>query len=306
MTPASPSRGSYHRLERTANTKLNADTAPVLRGAQTIDLQEEGSPGALLLHGFGDTPQTLALLARRLHKSGYSVYAPLLPGHGRSMATFGESHASDWIECARTAYRSMRAIHNAVSVVGLSMGAALAVIVAAELDELPSMVLIAPYIGMPRLVRTLATTHWLWGRIAGELNARDPRSIRDPQEREKNLAYGKVTGRALFELLKVVRQARKSLSRVTAPTLIIQSREDPRCPPEVANFALEALGSREKKLVWTEGAGHIITVDFGREFVFSEVENWLRTHDGPRMAAVADAKRLPDASGPRSGPARIL
>ena len=260
----------------------------------------------LLLHGFGDTPQTLALLARRLHKSGYSVYSPLLPGHGRSMAAFSESGASDWIECAKTAYRSMRARHETVSIVGLSMGAALAVIVAAESAEVPSMVLIAPYVGMPRVLSILATTHRLWGRIVGELNARDPRSIRDPHEREKNLAYGKITGRALFELLKVVRLARRSLPVVTTPTLIIQSREDPRCAPEVANFALSALGSSEKKLVWTEGAGHIITVDFGREFVFSEVENWLRTHDRPRMAAVADAERLPNASGPRNGPARIL
>jgi carboxylesterase len=186
------------------------------------------------------------------------------------------------------------------------MGGALAVIIAAEFTELPSMVLIAPYVGMPRMLRVLAATHWLWGRMAGELNARDPRSIRDPQEREKNLAYGKITGRVLFELLKVVRLARKSLSRVTAPTLIIQSREDPRSAPQVANFALGELGSSEKKLVWTEGAGHIITVDFGREFVFGEVENWLRAHDGPGMAAVADAERLPNATGPKNGPARIL
>jgi carboxylesterase len=73
---------------------------------------------------------------------------------------------------------------------------------------------------------------------------------------------------------------------VRAPTLIIQSREDPRCPPEVAEFALNALGSAEKTLVWTEGAGHIITVDYGRERVFSEVERWLSAHgsDGPAAA----------------------
>jgi esterase/lipase len=120
----------------------------------------------------------------------------------------------------------------------------------------------------------------------GEVNSRDPRSIRDPIEREKNLAYGAITGRALFELSKVVKRARKSLRRVNAPTLIIQSREDPRCPPDVAEFALKALGAKEKKLIWTEGAGHIITVDYGREHVFTEVEHWLRAHTD-RGAATA-------------------
>jgi carboxylesterase len=266
--------------------KQSADTAPVIRGAQAIDLQEEGSPGVLLLHGFGDTPQTLALLARKLHKSGFSLYAPLLPGHGRNMEAFGRSRAPDWIAGAKSALAEMRGRHNSVSIVGLSMGGALGVLLAAELNDIPALVLIAPYLGMPRVLRLAASTHWLWGRFVGEVNARDPRSVHDPIEREKNLAYGAITGRTLFELSKVVKLARKSLSRVRAPTLIIQSREDPRCPPEVAEFALKALGAEEKKLIWTEGAGHIITVDYGRERVFTEVERWLKAHTD-RGAATA-------------------
>jgi len=277
-------------------TRSGADATPILRGAQTIDLQEEGSPGVLLLHGFGDTPQTLALLARRLHKSGYSLYAPLLPGHGRDMAAFDQSRASDWIDASKSAFVEMRARHDSVSVVGLSMGGALAVLIAAELDDIPALVLIAPYVGMPRLLRAAAATHLLWGRFAGEINGRSPRSIRDPIEREKNLAYGAVTGRALHELSTVVRRARRALPNVKAPTLIIQSREDPRIAPDVAEFALESLGTQEKKLVWTEGAGHIITVDFGRERVFSEVETWLLTHARRRAAAAGTVQAAAEQS----------
>ena len=184
----------------------------------------------------------------------------------------------------------MRGRHNSVSVVGLSMGGALAVVLAAEPDDIPALVLIAPYLGMPRVLRLAASTHWAWGRLAGEMNARNPRSIRDPIEREKNLAYGAITGRALFELLKVVRLARKSLPGVKAPTLIIQSREDPRCAPDIAELALKALGVHEKKLVWTEGAGHIITVDYGRERVFSEVEKWLRAHTDRGAATAVEGR----------------
>jgi carboxylesterase len=270
--------------------RQGADTAAVQPGAETIDLQEEGSHGVLLLHGFGDTPQTLALLARRLRKSGYSVFAPLLPGHGRSMESFGKSGASDWIAAAKDAYIDMRARHDSVSVVGLSMGGALAVLLASEQHEIPALVLIAPYLGMPKRLRIAAATHWLWGRLMGEVPARNPRSIRDPIEREKNLAYGTVTGRALHELSMVVRRARKSLTDVRAPALIIQSREDPRCSPAVAGFALKTLGSEEKKLVWTEGAGHIITVDYDRERVFGDVERWLEAHRGPGAAAATRKK----------------
>ena len=268
--------------------RRDADTAAVVKGAQTIDLQEEGSPGVLLLHGFGDTPQTLSRLAQRLHKAGYGVLVPLLPGHGRTLRDFKQSRAEEWINAARSALLGMRARNPAVSVVGLSMGGALAVLLASEIRDISSLILIAPYVGMPRLLRLAAATHWLWGGFAGEINARSPLSIHDPIEREKNLAYGSVTGRALFELSKVMRRARKALPRVAAPTLIVQSREDPRVAPEVAEFALAELGAKEKQLVWTEGAGHIITVDYGRERVFSEVEKWLRAHNS--HGATAGAK----------------
>jgi carboxylesterase len=268
--------------------RRDADVVTVRKGAEAIDMQEEGSPGVLLLHGFGDTPQTLGLLARRLNKAGYSVLAPLLPGHGRSMDAFNRSRADEWIDEARNSLLELRDRSSSVSIVGLSMGGALAVLLAAESHDIPALVLIAPYLGMPRVLRIAAATHWLWGRLAGELNGRNPRSIRDPIEREKNLAYGTVTGRALHELWKVMSRARKALRQVTAPTLIVQSREDPRVSPDVAEFALREVGAKEKRLVLTEGAGHIITVDYGRERVFSETENWLQSHDGRGATAAAE------------------
>jgi carboxylesterase len=260
----------------------------IRRGAETIDLQEEGSHGVLLLHGFGDTPQTLSLLARRLAKSGYGVLVPLLPGHGRNMDAFRKSRADEWIDAARDSMAQMRDRYATVSLLGLSMGGALAVLVAAETSALASLVLIAPYLGMPTQLRIAAATHWLWGSFAGEINARNPRSVRDPIEREKNLAYGAVTGRTLFELSRVVKRAKSALPDVTAPTLVIMSREDPRVAPDVAEIAMKKLGAHDKKLVWTEGAGHIITVDYGRERVFSEVENWLRAHDGRSATAAGN------------------
>ena len=261
--------------------------APILKGAEPIDIRSAGPSGVLLLHGFGDTPQTLSLLARRLKRAGYGVFAPLLPGHGRTMDAFARSTADEWIGAARNALSEVRSRHSSVAVTGLSMGGALATILAADHSEISALALIAPYFDMPRVLRVAASSHWLWGRFAGNLNARNPRSIRDPIEREKNLAYGQVTGGALYQLLKVVRAARKALPAVSSPTLIVQSKEDPRIAPQVAEFAVRTIGAADTKLVWTEGAGHIITVDYGRERVFDEVERWLTAHNPSRPTAAA-------------------
>ena len=183
----------------------------------------------------------------------------------------------------------MRALHRSVSIVGLSMGGALAIALTAEVQDVPALALIAPYIEMPRVLRLAASTHRLWGRFTGELSAQNPQSIHDPIERERSLAYGAVTGSGLYQLLRVVRRARKALANVRVPTLLIQSRDDPRCSPRGAEHAMKKLSAREKKLVWTEGAGHVITVDYGRERVYSEVRAWLDAH-ARGAAAAADSR----------------
>src|SRR5256714_15588744 len=157
-----------------------AETDSILSGAETIDLQEEGSHGVLLLHGFGDTPQTLALIARRLAESGYGVLVPLLPGHGRNMGAFQRSRADEWLEAARKSLFQMRTRYATVSIIGLSMGTALTVLAPAAMPAIASLVLIAPYLGMPAQLRIAAVTHWLRGPAARAINARNPRCVRDP------------------------------------------------------------------------------------------------------------------------------
>lgn len=251
--------------------------AEIVRGAETINLQEGNSRGILLLHGFGDTPQTLSLLARELHSAGYDVRAPLLPGHGRSFDSFAASRHKEWLGYAREELRAMRANHEVVILAGLSMGGAIAAILAAENPDTPTLVMMAPYMDMPFTHKVAASAYWLWGADK-KRKGNSPGSLRDPLERAKNVGYGAYSARLLHELSRLSAKARRALPRITMPALIVQSRTDPRIKPEIAERTLASLGSQEKKLVWIEGAGHIITVDYGREQVFREVREWIDAH----------------------------
>ncbi len=253
-----------------------AETIP---GAEGINLQEGNSNGILLLHGFGDTPQTLRLLARDLHVAGYDVVAPLLPGHGRSVEAFMQSRRREWLACARVEFARMRATHQSVALAGLSMGGTLAAILASETPDTPALVLMAPYLDMTPKMKFAAATQWVWSNAAGARTSKSPGSILDPVERAKSLGYGGVySGRLLYELWRLSATARRSLGDIIAPTLVIQSRTDPRVASTVAENALSAIGAKEKKLVWIEGAGHVITVDYGRAEVFDEVQRWITAH----------------------------
>ena len=97
----------------------------------------------------------------------------------------------------------------------------------------------------------------------------------------------------LRTLRQVVADATAALPHVSAPSLVIQSREDNRISAASAERAFGMLGAAQKRLEWVEGAGHVITVDYGRERVFELTTEWLLAHGSTREAGSADSPRAP-------------
>jgi carboxylesterase len=286
-------RSHLRRLERDCLARRPLGPDGIIVGAQAFELTAPGDRAVLLIHGGGDTPQTLSYLADVLRARGYTVRAPLLPGHGRTLRDFANVTADAWLDAVRSEYHALRARYPWVGVIGLSMGGALAVQLAAELDgELPVLGLVAPYLSIPPHVRRAARLAPVWGPMLPYVRSADSgRSIRDPAEEAKSLAYGIFTAAALRALTVTADRASAQLARVTAPTLVIQSREDNRIAPEACERCFGALGAREKRLVWIDGAGHIITVDRGRERVFEELAEWLDRYRSEGREARGESER---------------
>jgi carboxylesterase len=282
-------RRSSVRSERDALARLPIGEDGIIPGAQAIELSRNTpeSPAVLLLHGAGDTPQTLRYLAAFLHDRGYAVHAPLLPGHGRTVREFASVSADAWTNAAREHLRALRERHEWTAVVGLSMGGALAVQLAAETPDLPALGLLAPYLSMPLHARRAARWASLWGPLVPYVPALpkgSTRSIHDPGESAQSLSYGVFSARALHALWITVQRATDALPRVNVPTLMVQSREDNRISVAEGQRAFDRLGSRDKRLVWTEGAGHVLTVDYGKERVFALLAEWLDARRQLRQA----------------------
>jgi carboxylesterase len=249
----------------------------IIEGAEPIVRERTGTREAvLLLHGFGDTPQTLTYLADELHARGWDVHAPLLPGHGRTLRSFASSRATQWVGSAREALDYLLARYDRVALVGLSMGGALAAILAAERERIVSLALLAPYVELPPRLRRLVRHHQLIHMVTPVLRGNTERSILDPAERARSLGYRAMTPTLARELAVIAERARMALPRIRVPTLLAQSREDNRLAPAVAERAFAALGSKDKELLWIDGAGHVITVDYGYANVIGAVAAWLR------------------------------
>lgn len=263
------------RIERDVHHRRPVGPDGFIVGAAAIDLPRPGAPAVLLLHGGGDTPQTLRGLAESLHARGYAVHVPVLAGHGRTIRDFRRVTAEGWLRDMRVEYDALLAESGWVAVIGLSMGGALAVSLAAERRELPALGLIAPYLSMPRAIRAAARAAPVWGIVVPLVRSGGGRSIWDPDAAQQNLAYGVFSSVALHALYRTVQHAAESLPKIESPTLMVQSKDDNRIPRSDAQRSFDQLGARDKELVWVEGAGHVLTVDYGREQLFTLFGEWL-------------------------------
>jgi carboxylesterase len=254
----------------------NADG--VIRGAEAIHHASRNGAAVLLVHGGGDTPQTLHRLADALAERGYGVAAPLLPGHGRDLRAFDSGDADAWYAAVESEFAKLRSANAWVGVVGLSMGGALSARLAAEARQVDALVLASPYLSMPASGDIVARTAPLWGFLFPAIRTASERSVFDPAARSQSLGYGAFTSRSLRALRLTAARGFRSLPRIEAPTLVIQSTTDNRISTPATQRAFERIGSTEKKLEWIEGAGHVITVDYGWQRVVGQIVDWMETH----------------------------
>jgi carboxylesterase len=260
----------------------------VVIGADSVELHASRTHAVLLLHGFNDTPQSVSYLAHALHARGWSVRAPLLPGHGRGLEAACTGRAETWLAFARAQYEEMAARYPVVVLGGQSMGGALATLVAAKHPSIPALVLLAPYLGMPRGLQVRLAGAWLAHAFTPyHANSGGERSIHDPEARARALGTGAVTAGMLTQLRRIAEKAARDLPKVRVPTLYLQSREDNRIAEGDARRFFSLIGCEDKVQRWLSGCGHIIADDYCRDEVAREMEAWIVRHAGEPAAVNA-------------------
>jgi carboxylesterase len=253
------------------------DADGYILGAAPLTLPGTRRGAVLLLHGYNDSPQSLNALARIIHARGWTVRVPALPGHGRTLQEFAASGCDAWIDAARAELNALQGRHATVAVGGLSMGGAIAFVLAAETPSVTAVLTFAPYLHASVPLRLLSLVAPIAALGARYIEGGGSRSVHDPIAGAGMVAYRKSTPRLLVQLAHVVHRARRSLGAVHQPVLVMQSREDNRIPVHSAEEAFARIGANDKTLHWTEGSGHVITVDYGYETIAAGAADWLET-----------------------------
>lgn len=84
---------------------------------------------------------------------------------------------------------------------------------------------------------------------------------------------------SLPELRQFVQNVRNELDLVYAPILVIQSRNDEIIDPKSAHIIYENVESLNKKLIWFEESGHVITLDKEKNQLHEVIFEFLESLD---------------------------
>ena len=234
----------------------------IMPGAEPL-FHRGGRRGVLLIHGFLGSPFEMKHPAQCLIEAGYTVSVPRLPGHGTTLEDMARHTGRDWHDAAREAYLELTKLCDTISVIGLSMGGVLSILLAAEYSP-EKIVLISTPRRIPDRRAVLAPLVRPFVKIIRHED--QEKGLADVEARKVHVCYsGGVPVMAAWHLQRLINTAMKALPRVRADALIVQSRHDNVVPADSLDFISARIGSRRKESAWRDRGNHTLTADVGKE-----------------------------------------
>jgi carboxylesterase len=267
-----------------------------------IDLKG-GDDAVLLIHGLTGSPFELKLLARKLHRAGFTVKGPCLAGHGLTLDELKRTRWQDWYGTVRSSFEELKGRHRSVSVAGLCMGALLALFLAADVGEeasslsLMSTTLFYDGWSLPWYKFLLPLAYYTPLRFVYSFEEREPYGIKNQAMRTRvveamqnsAVAYTSVPGQSMYELYKLIGAVKKILPAVKTPSLILHSCEDDLAGIKNALYVQKHIGSDIVRLTLLDNCYHMLPIDNQRDVVAGETADFFRRCLG------RDQERDPDA-----------
>ena len=234
-----------------------------------------GQAGVLLIHGFTASPTQLRLIGNELHQRGLTVSAPLLPGHGTTVADLSKQRWQNWVGHVELALADLKSRCSTVFVAGISLGSLLALYPAAQNADLKGVILYSPLVKMPGgiAIHLVPVLKYLVSEIR-----KPPDFSTNPHALDRLWDYSSVSLFAVHELARLRARVQPLLPRITIPTLIIYSTLDKLIAANSAQFTYDHLGSADKTLVALHNSGHDVTLDSEWREVAEQTWQFIRKH----------------------------
>ncbi len=231
---------------------------------------DRASVGVIVTHGFAGNPSVTRPLGQHLAAAGFGVEVPVLPGHGTDSRDLGRTRYADWVGAVERLVDHLRPRWEQLILVGHAMGATLSLDIASrrptEVDAVVSIN--APITDRVGLLAALdPVLRYMMPSVPRALVGMPANDIARPGAEE--LAYDRVSTRAIRSLRVELPRIRGQLPDLTQPLLVVRSLVDHTVAPR-DGLELQALvGSADLRELVCERSYHVVPLD----------------HDGPAVEA---------------------
>jgi carboxylesterase len=236
---------------------LSIPARPELTGGRRI--------GVLLSHGFTGSPASMRPWGEYLGEQGYAVEVPRLPGHGTTWQEMNTTTWADWYGEVTRSFEKLAQENDAVVVGGLSMGAGLALWLAADHpDRVAGVILVNAAVAIGRFdVKLLPVLKHLVPSMPGIIN-----DIKKPGMDEHG--YTRTPLKALHSMIRAWPALVSDLPKITAPLLYFRSTVDKVVDGLSQPLIIDGISSTDVTEVSLENSYHVATIDNDAPKIFEE------------------------------------
>ncbi len=220
----------------------------------------------LLVHGFTSSPRELSLLGEALASQGHSVLAIRLFAHATRYQDMPRARWQDWIANIEDGWHLLNGHKNPPILIGFSLGGSLALYFAAHFPVQAVIAIAAPH-HLPKDPRLPFLK--VMSLFFPYLYSSNPPVWFDQSERHRHIRYPNDSTRALAEVRDFLVQLQQALPKVTCPSLLIYSKDDPTITAIEQHMEkiASAINSTIKETLFLDKSGHILPLDAQREKV---------------------------------------
>lgn len=246
-----------------------------MKGGEQIFIDKNSKVGILMLHGFSSTPRQFKELSAYLAEKGFTVFAPLIAGHGTSPQDLMKTSPKDWTESAKNAYLKLKTKSDRIFIIGNSFGSNLAFWLAKELNNEPAGIIA---LGAPvffRFHNFIKFRLFTYGRLRRYY--RKPLRLykTDYTDMLDEVSYSFIPVKNLNQVINFLeKETIPNLDKIKIPVLIASASVDPVIHPKSAYYIFKNLGSLKKEIFWIESNRHSI-IGKGCEGLFCKIYNFI-------------------------------
>ena len=234
--------------------------------------------GIVICHGYLSAPKEVEQLAYSLNELGFRTYCVRLKGHGTAPINIKDVTWQDWQDSLLIGYAALKIICSQIVVIGFSTGGLLALLSSTkEASNATAIISINSALKLKDIKAKIVPGINIWNDLLDKFHIEKGKMeyVRNSPE-NPHINYTKNYLKGVEQLDLLIGECEDNLTKITAPTLLIYSKNDPVIDPESSKIIWKNLGSRTKELAEINSDKHVIVTGKSGQDVFEQIKKFLQ------------------------------